>query len=178
MKYQILFVTDGIEDDRLRQFVDAINELVMAEAGNDPIVRRREAVILETDLEDIGNLLLKSKFGTIYNLNMIKKPRTPTGKCAKCFKVAVLVKESGLCLPCQMQAAKERKRMAAEAALKMVEEPKKNKRAHFANNAEIQANVEKVVAAARERGTVGGGNLEKTERDLRAGSSLKVRKLG
>ena len=95
----------------------------------------------------------------------------PTGKCAKCFKEAVLVKSSGLCKPCHMMARRERKHLVVDAEVdklpekviekftltegdvhaKEVSAKPKKKSAFGISNAEIELNIEKVVAADRAR---------------------------
>jgi hypothetical protein len=119
-----------------------------------------------------------------------RKIHTPTGDCAKCGKAAVLVVASGLCKPCHMAAVRERKALVAEGVLPSPESVRQSmglaapvvdriaERVE-ARNARESAAVGRVVAQARERGTL-GANVEKTAMGFSAngGSGIHCRKVG
>lgn len=76
-----------------------------------------------------------------------RKTSAPNGKCAKCFKEAVLVKASGLCKPCHMMALRAAKQIG-------IGQTKINRKIAARNEREAAA-VERVVAKAQANGTLG-----------------------
>lgn len=96
-----------------------------------------------------------------------RAPQTPSGVCAHCGREAVLVKALGICRPCHMNRLKAHPRAEKMAA------------AIAKNTARIDANIERVVAKAKEQGTI-GAHMEKTMMGfaVNSGNGIHARKVG
>ena len=69
MKHKILVVqADRREEERLSEFVDGVNGIV----NDEVVLSRTQALLLETELDDIADLLLAADFAEVYVLTDVK----------------------------------------------------------------------------------------------------------
>lgn len=122
MKNRILVVPDDEgEEDRLQAFIDGVNAL----ARNELVVRIESAVVVETDLDEVFQLLVNAGWVEALVLGGDSLKQAPDaqsagkkkaaskaavgGVCPRCGKMGVLVAATGVCKPCHMRDLREKK---------------------------------------------------------------------